>query len=485
MTNRNSEYESFLNEWQELVNKICDISIVDTDSESTDPTQDFARLLKVITYMDETIKSIDSELVPLTLWSECKNHCISCKSSVEEAINNQTEATVLTANNSVDVLLSKLAPYFQDSLAKIKAMKPAFNEYTKYITKQLEAYKEKNNDLVKHLKGKVSTASKINDELLEYKNSISKLHSEFLVGTDEEHSLQAKMKGLEESIDEQRSKIDAFYSSLLIDEGSIQSKIEEAQELITTANTEVQKIRDDLSVKLNELDDFHNKVFGEPNAEGDIENGLKFEINERKNNLDSLITTQTDQYKVIKSNIESLLPGATSAGLASAYHELSISFNEPIEKYSKYFTISLFLLLLVSGSLTIHSLLLNDFPSNADGRNFLNDIGVFLLQRLPIVLPIIWFAIFASKRRSEAERLKQEYAHKEALAKSYQSFKLQIEELDSENKEPLLEKLLAATIETIAMNASNTLDKKHGDNAPLIGIFDKTVNKLPFTDPKE
>ncbi|MGP9688451.1 hypothetical protein ACT3TH_04740, partial [Psychrobacter sp. AOP22-C1-C5] len=155
MTNRNSEYESFLNEWQELVNKICDISIVDTDSESTDPTQDFARLLKVITYMDETIKSIDSELVPLTLWSECKNHCISCKSSVEEAINNQTEATVLTANNSVDILLSKLAPYFQDSLAKIKAMKPAFNEYTKYITNQLEAYKEKNNDLVKHLKGKV------------------------------------------------------------------------------------------------------------------------------------------------------------------------------------------------------------------------------------------------------------------------------------------------------------------------------------------
>ncbi|WP_201536550.1 hypothetical protein [Psychrobacter immobilis] len=364
-------------------------------------------------------------------------------------------------------------------------MKPAFNQYTKYITNQIETYKEKNNDLVKHLKGKVSTASKINDELLEYKNSISKLHNEFLVGTDEEPSLQAKMKGLEESIDEQRSKIDAFYSSLLIDEGSIQSKIEEAQELITTANIEVQKIRDDLSIKLNELDDFHNKVFGEPNAEGDIEDGLKFEINERKNNLDSLITTQTDQYKVIKSNIESLLPGATSAGLASAYHELSISFNEPIEKYSKYFTVSLFLLLLVSGSLTIHSLLLTDFSSNADGRNFFNDIGVFLLQRLPIVLPIIWFAIFASKRRSEAERLKQEYAHKEALAKSYQSFKLQIEELDSENKEPLLEKLLAAAIETISMNASNTLDKKHGDNAPLIGIFDKTANKLPFTDPKE
>ena len=485
MANRNSEYESFLNEWQELANKICDVPIVDTDNESNEPTQEFARLLKVITYIDETIKSIDSELVPLTLWSECKNHCVSCKASIEEAINKKTEATVLTANNSVDVLLSKLAPYFQDSLAKIKAMKPAFNGYVKYITNQLDTYKNKNDHLVRELQEKLSISSDINNEMLGYKQSISKLHDEFLVGTDEEFSLQAKLKSLEESIDEQHSKIEDFYSALLVDEGSIQSKIEEARALIIEANVETQSIRDDLSEKLVELNDFHNQIFGEPNEEGEIENGLKFEINERKNNLDSLITTQTDQYKVIKSNIESLLPGATSAGLASAYRELSISFNKPIEKYSKYFTISLIILLLVSGSLTIHSLLSTDFSSNIDGRNFINDIGVFLLQRLPIVLPIIWFAIFASKRRSEAERLKQEYAHKEALAKSYQSFKLQIEELDSENKEPLLEKLLAAAIETIAMNASSTLDKKHGDNAPLSGIFDKTINKLPFTNSKE
>lgn len=481
----NNEYKGFLDEWKELVGKIKNISSVNSDDQSVDSTQGFARLLKVITYIDEVMKSIDSDLVPLTLWTECKNHCTSCKTIIEEAVNNQTEATVLTANNSIDVLLSKLAPYFQESLAKVGAMKPAFDTYIEYITTQLDSYKNKNDDLVKELKEKLSISSDINNEMLGYKKSISKLHDEFLVGTDEEFSLQAKLKSLEESIDEQHSKIEDFYSSLLVDEGSIQSKIEEARALIIEANVETQNIRDDLSEKLVELNDFHNQIFGEPNEEGEIENGLKFEINERKNNLDSLITTQTDQYKVIKSNIESLLPGATSAGLASAYRELSISFNKPIEKYSKYFTISLIILLLVSGSLTIHSLLSTDFSSNIDGRNFINDIGVFLLQRLPIVLPIIWFAIFASKRRSEAERLKQEYAHKEALAKSYQSFKLQIEELDSENKEPLLEKLLAAAIETIAMNASSTLDKKHGDNAPLSGIFDKTINKLPFTNSKE
>ncbi|MBH0063659.1 hypothetical protein [Psychrobacter sp. SZ93C1] len=484
MTNRNNEYESFLDAWQEVIEVTENISIVDTDNENIDSTQDFARLIKVTTYIDEAIKSIDSELVPLTLWSECKNHSISCKPSVEEAVNTRTEATILTANNQVDILLSKLAPYFQDSLVKIKALKPAFNAYIKYITNQLDAYKKKNDDLVKDLEQKLTISSDINDELHGYKENLSKLYGELVVGTDQETSLQEKLKDLEQSIDEQHSKIDEFYSSLLVDEGSIKSKIEEAQELIITTNLETQQISDDLSEKLSELKDFHKKVFGEPNAEGDVENGLKFEINERKNNLDSLITTQTNQYQAIKANIESLLPGATSAGLASAYHDLSVSFVKPITIYTRLFFLSIVVLLGLALYFTNQNAILTDVPTTSD-ITILKDIAIFLLQRLPIVLPVIWLAIFASKRRSEAERLKQEYAHKEALAKSYQSFKLQIEELDGENKEPLLEKLLAVAIDTIATNASSTLDKKHGDNIPLIGMFDKTIDKLPSINSKE
>lgn len=485
MTNRNNEYESFLDAWQEVIGITENISIVNTDNEAVDSTQDFARLIKVITYIDEAIKSIDSELVPLTLWSECKNHCISCKPSVEEAVNTRTEATILTANNQVDILISKLAPYFQDSLVKIKALKPAFNAYIKYITNQLDAYKKKNDDLMKELEEKLTTSSDINNELHGYKENLSKLYSELVVGTDEETSLQEKLRGLEQTIDEQHSKIDGFYSSLLVDEGSIKSKIEEAQELIITTNLETQQISDDLSEKLSELKDFHKKIFGEPNAEGDLENGLKFEINERKNNLDSLITTQTNQYQAIKANIESLLPGATSAGLASAYHDLSVSFVKPITIYTRLFFLSIVVLLGLALYFTNQNAVLTDVPTATSDITIFKDIGIFLLQRLPIVLPVIWLAIFASKRRSEAERLKQEYAHKEALAKSYQSFKLQIEELDGENKEPLLEKLLAVAIDTIATNASSTLDKKHGDNTPLIGVFDKTIDRLPFTSSKE
>ena len=109
--------------------------------------------------------------------------------------------------------------------------------------------------------------------------------------------------------------------------------------------------------------------------------------------------------------------------------------------------------------------------------NSIENIMTFLVYRLPIVIPVVWLAVFASKRRSEAERLKQEYAHKEALAKSYQSFKMQIEELDVEAKELLMEKLLSSAIDTISNNASLTLDKKHGDSLPLTSLIERTVDK--------
>ena len=100
-----------------------------------------------------------------------------------------------------------------------------------------------------------------------------------------------------------------------------------------------------------------------------------------------------------------------------------------------------------------------------------------LIYKLPILLPLLWLAVFASKRRSEDRRLQQEYAHKEALAKSYQSFKQQIESLQSKD-DALMKQLLERAIIAIAFNASTTLDGKHGEKAPLLGAVEKMAEKL-------
>lgn len=95
-----------------------------------------------------------------------------------------------------------------------------------------------------------------------------------------------------------------------------------------------------------------------------------------------------------------------------------------------------------------------------------------MLVKFPFVAPLIWLAVFASIRRSQYERLQQEYAHKEAFAKSYESYKKQLETLLKAEGETLQRELISKAIEAIAYNASQTLDGKHRDKMPLEHALD-------------
>jgi predicted membrane chloride channel (bestrophin family) len=101
-----------------------------------------------------------------------------------------------------------------------------------------------------------------------------------------------------------------------------------------------------------------------------------------------------------------------------------------------------------------------------------------LLSRAPIILPIIWLAIFSGTRRSQYERLYQEYAHKEALASSYESYRNQIKQLNT-TSEDLQKELLSKAIDAISFNASKTLDGKHSEKPPTSKIFESIdIEKL-------
>ena len=87
---------------------------------------------------------------------------------------------------------------------------------------------------------------------------------------------------------------------------------------------------------------------------------------------------------------------------------------------------------------------------------------------------MLWAALTVSKRRSEMHRLAEEYAHKEALAKSYDGFKKQIIELGKEDNQ-LMAGLLAAMLKAVSLNAAKTLDGKHGEKMPVQEVIEETV----------
>lgn len=74
--------------------------------------------------------------------------------------------------------------------------------------------------------------------------------------------------------------------------------------------------------------------------------------------------------------------------------------------------------------------------------------------------------------------MEQEYAHKEVLAKSFQSFKKQIDNLGNNTGDvELLKKLLSTAIDTMSFNASATLDGKHGEQMPITSEMIKLVKQ--------
>lgn len=149
---------------------------------------------------------------------------------------------------------------------------------------------------------------------------------------------------------------------------------------------------------------------------------LLAEVEEREKELAGLV----DRNSSLQARIEELLPGAASAGLASAFRERRRALRSPRRTWGAVFVLAVLSLLAVAyvDPLTLE-------PGAPDYRSLLP----YFLERLPFIVPVVWLAIYAAIRHRQALRLEEEYAYKEALAQSFEAFKQQLLEVDADSPE--------------------------------------------------
>jgi hypothetical protein len=356
---------------------------------------------------------------------------------------------------------------------------------------------------------------KLKQELEHSKLLIDKYVAQLFEDTEQE-SIESKINKLSsdigiivENIEEKKDELIAFHQDILVGTAAkpaLKTKIENDYAEIESVLENANEILDSSKEQVAHLDEFYDKIFGHLNADDERVGGLEQEIEERLKQLDIYEKTQKEKLDLILSDrldklkqyeqeqqsnnknlyeqVESLLPGATNAGLAKAYQELKDKFTSPIRDWNIVFIVSLSIMFLAT-FLTFISI--NHTQANGLTISFSQIQNIeqtinSLLFKLPLYAPLVWLAIYASKRRSENQRLQQEYAHKEALARSYDSYKTQIEKLNQSDQE-LLKKLLDRAIDTIAHNASETLDGKHGDGTPAQEVLKQSLKQ--FEDIKE
>ncbi|MCO4778352.1 MULTISPECIES: hypothetical protein [Lentibacter] len=185
---------------------------------------------------------------------------------------------------------------------------------------------------------------------------------------------------------------------------------------------------------------------------------------------------QKQTAKSLLEQIEGLLPGATSAGLATAYSSRRVKAEDSAKLYSKAFFLGLVVLVVLAAATVTQTISLWPFYWDVikieSAKEYLDKI-VF---KLPLVIPVLWAILTVSKRRSEMQRLAEEYAHKEALAQSYQGFKKQVVEL-GKGDDVLLQSLLEVMLKAISNNAAQTLEGKHGEKMPVLEVIEEAVKK--------
>jgi len=397
--------------------------------------------------------------MPSVVWDNFGGQSSDCLSQINSFNQNKNISHLQSSNANLDNLLTYIRPYMLNSSSAAQAATRAFKSYSETVVKEMNNFNERVQQDASNIKTTFNNSEKTYSSIEKIKTQIEEFNSSLFIDKEDISSFKTRTEKLLTEINGWHEKVKSYHNTLFIDSDekeSIKHQVDEAAKNISDAQDTVTKKLEDIESDLTDFRKFYSDTFGTENKDtGKFEGGLKKKLE------DGWV-----KYNTLVNNIEKLLDGATSAGLASAYGDLKKSFDNTIKNNTRIFYCALIALVIAS----IFFIVKVDIMD-------LDKLLPNFLHKLPLVGPVIWLAFFASRRRSEAQRLQQEYAHKEAITKSYVSFKQQIEDLGKENEE-LMSKLLDTAISVVAYNASETLDKKHGDKMPIHELAEKITESI-------
>lgn len=481
-------HSPFNAQWQALRLEVPQLAVDDITIVTN--SEEVARLKKVIGYLSMVIEAIDPELVPMSTWSNFASQADACLQQVSFYKNNRDIGHIVNANANADNLLSYVKPYMVLPSQAAKAANAAFLAYQEHVESHLRSVSETAAHVGNAARIELARLVESTQSALEKSNEITALRTSLMEGTQDKPSTVSEIELLRSRVLTSEGEIQSFYQRLFVDgdQPSIKSAVDQAVSVINRDVAATQKLILKTQETVNELDVFHTRIFGVSDDSGNAVGGLKHELDQRTKQLSDLEVTQIEKYDAMYDRIETLLPGATSAGLATAYSELALSFNAKIKTNTKLFYGAVLAIPIIAILFSVENLTISPLSMSFAPIKSYDELLRLSLAKIPFVAPLVWLAIFASMRRSQYERLQQEYAHKEALAKSYESYKRQLDALQVPDIESLKKELIAKAVEAVAFNASTTLDGNHREALPAeallnflkdeknVGIIEKLKN---------
>lgn len=189
-------------------------------------------------------------------------------------------------------------------------------------------------------------------------------------------------------------------------------------------------------------------------------------VEERITAYEAKLADLESQCSAQMRTIESLLPGATSTGLAYAFDQRRQTFLKPQRAWQVVFVLSVIALvgLGATGLWHIH---------NMDSVPTYDELIRLWLGRLPIVGALVWLALYASRESALAKRLEEDYGYKSAISACFEGFRKQMSETGKgATAESPVGKLCSDTLRTIANPPGRIYDKHKLTISPTSELTD-------------
>jgi hypothetical protein len=165
------------------------------------------------------------------------------------------------------------------------------------------------------------------------------------------------------------------------------------------------------------------------------------------------------------TTIETLLPGATSAGLAHSLDQRRQTFLKPHKGWQWVFVCSLLAIVGVAISGLWHVYQMKTVASY-------DELARLWLARLPVAGALLWLALHASRETALAKRIEEDYGYKSAIASSFEGFRRQMADIDADLKsDSPLAKLCGDTLSTIATPPGRIYDKHELIVSPMKELY--------------
>ena len=258
----------------------------------------------------------------------------------------------------------------------------------------------------------------------------------------------------------------AFSSAIENAKTDLQSLYDEKRTILDSLISEKTNALDSLystsEQSLRELAETREKQLDEQHTAH--EESHSAQMSKQKSEFESQASEIEKTYLELKARIESLLPGATSAGLASAFKERK----DKIEKTKIGWIIGA-----ITSSITLIAFgvcsLLGWIPTQG--------IILSVAGRSVILVGLIFIEEFCRRNYNVATRLSEAYAYKEVLSTSYLGYKEQMEKIPmphmgNQNPDMGHSVLMQTLLEKLSEDPGKDVFDKERQNIGLPGFLD-------------